>query len=100
MTFLKPIYLGNLVTLTAELTYTGRTSMEVRVEVVAEDVLKGKRTPTNVAYVVYVALDDAGRPCGVPRLVPENDAERQRMARAQARQQVRLKQRRLEGESP
>ena len=45
MTFDEPIYVGNLVTLTAELTYIGRTSMEVRVSVAAEDPLTGARSP-------------------------------------------------------
>jgi len=67
MTFLEPIYVGNLVTLVAELTYVGRTSMEVRVDVTTEDVLTGRRTHTNTAYLVYVALDENRRPCPVPR---------------------------------
>src|ERR1051325_6934774 len=49
MTFRQPIKLGDLVILTAEVSYTGRTSMEVTVEVVAENPITGERTPTNTA---------------------------------------------------
>jgi uncharacterized protein (TIGR00369 family) len=96
MTFLKPIVISNLVILNAELTCAGRSSMEARVEVEAEDILKGTHTSTNTAYLVYVAIDDDGRPCPVPALRAENEEERQRMERARARQELRLRQRRLE----
>jgi uncharacterized protein (TIGR00369 family) len=90
MTFLSPIYVGNLVTFTAALSYVGRTSMEVEVLVEAEDPLTGAKTHTNTAYVVYVALDETGRPIAVPRLIPETDQERDRIARGQKRQEARL----------
>jgi uncharacterized protein (TIGR00369 family) len=100
MVFLKPIYINNLVILTAQLTYAGRTSLEARVDVEAEDLMTGTRTATNTAYVVYVALDDAGRPCRVPGLLAETDEEHALMERARARQELRLKQRGLEDERP
>ncbi len=90
ITFLSPIYVGNLVTLTAALSYVGRTSMEVEVLVEAEDPLTGEKTHTNTAYAVYVALDQEGRPTGVPPLIAETDAERERIARGQRRQEARL----------
>lgn len=90
MTFLSPIYVGNLVTLTASLSYVGRTSMEVEVQVEAENPLTGETTHTNSAYVVYVALDANGRPCDVPALIPETDEERERIARGKKRQAERL----------
>ena len=62
MVFRQPIRLGDLIILNAEVTYTGRTSMEVQVEVQAENPITGERTHTNTAYLVYVALDDYGRP--------------------------------------
>lgn len=93
MTFLSPIYVGNLVTLTASLSYVGRTSMEVEVQVEAENPLTGETTHTNSAYVVYVALDENGRPCEVPALIPETDEERERIARGKERQAERLARR-------
>jgi len=91
MTFRQPIKLGDLVILTAEVTYTGRTSMEVEVQVVAENPVTGERTNTNTAYLVYVALDEEGRPAPVPRLQPESEEEKERMQQAQERQARRLK---------
>ncbi|WP_119072499.1 acyl-CoA thioesterase [Aggregatilinea lenta] len=89
MTFEEPIYVGNMVTLTAELTYTGRTSMEVRVSVMAEDPLTGYTVHTNLAYLVYVAIDSQGRPHPVPPLRVETPEEQMRYARAKERQDQR-----------
>jgi acyl-CoA hydrolase len=93
MTFYEPIRVGDFVTLNAALTYVGRTSMEVRVEVIAEDPLKGTKTHTNTAYLVYVALDDEGRPRPVPRLIAESELESRRMEEGKKRQKVRLERR-------
>jgi uncharacterized protein (TIGR00369 family) len=94
ITFLSPIFVGNLVTFTATLSYVGRTSMEVEVLVEAEDPLTGEKTHTNTAYLVYVALDEHGRPREVPCLIPETDEERERIAKGQKRQEARLSRRR------
>lgn len=94
LTFLSPIYVGNLVTFTAALSYVGRTSMEVEVLVEAEDPLTGEKTHTNTAYLVYVALDEDGRPCEVPPLIVETDKERERIAKGEKRQAARLSRRR------
>jgi acyl-CoA hydrolase len=94
MTFVSPIYVGNLVTFTAALSYVGRTSMEVEVLVEAEDPLTGEKTHTNTAYVVYVALDEDGRPTEVPPLIAETAEERERIAKGQRRQETRLSRRR------
>jgi uncharacterized protein (TIGR00369 family) len=91
MTFRQPIKLGDLVILRAEVTYTGRTSMEATVEVHAENPVTGEQTHTNTAYLVYVALDDEGRPTSVPPLQAESEEERQMMEQAKQRQERRLK---------
>jgi uncharacterized protein (TIGR00369 family) len=91
MTFRQPIKLGDLVTLSAEVTYTGRTSMEVTVEVHAENPVTGEQARTNTAYLVYVALDDEGRPTSVPKLQAETEEDKQKMEQARERQQRRLK---------
>jgi len=91
MTFRQPIKLGDLVILNAEVTYTGHTSMETTVEVQAENPITGERTHTNTAYLVYVALDDEGRPTSVPPLKAETEEERQKMEQAKERQERRLK---------
>ena len=94
ITFLSPIYVGNLVTFTAALSYVGRTSMEVEVLVEAEDPLTGKKTHTNTAYLVYVALDKDGQPKEVPPLIPETDEERKRIGKGKKRQLARLSRQR------
>jgi uncharacterized protein (TIGR00369 family) len=91
MTFREPIKIGDLVILKAEVTYTGRTSMEVEVHVLAEDPITRERTHTNAAYLVYVALDDTGKPTPVPPLQPETDEEKQKFEDGKRRQQRRLK---------
>ena len=93
MDFRQPIRIGDLVILNAEVTYTGRTSMEATVEVHAENPITGTQTHTNTAYLVYVALDDAGRPTPVPPLQAETEEEKQKLEQGQVRQQRRLQER-------
>jgi uncharacterized protein (TIGR00369 family) len=97
MTFLEPIRVGNLVTCTAELTWVGRTSIEVRVEVKAENPMTGTETTTNSAYLVYVALSPEGRPASVTPLVYTTDEERRRADQAEQRQALRKQRRSEEG---
>jgi uncharacterized protein (TIGR00369 family) len=92
MTFRQPIKLGDLVILNSEVTYTGRTSMEATVQVVAENPITGERTHTNTAYLVYVALDDEGCPTAVPPVKAETEDDQRKMELAQERQARRLKQ--------
>lgn len=91
--FLEPIHVGDLVTIQADLTFVGRTSMETRIDVTAQNLLSGERTHTNTAYFVYVALDEHGKPVPVAPLFIETDEERQRWEAAQERQAYRLSQR-------
>jgi uncharacterized protein (TIGR00369 family) len=91
MVFRQPIRIGDLIILNAEVTYAGRTSMEAEVHVLAENPITGEQTHTNTAYLVYVALDDEGRPTSVPRLEAETEEEKHRMEEAKERQERRLK---------
>jgi len=93
MTFRQPIRIGDLIILNAEVSYTGRTSMEAEVQVLAENPITGESTHTNTAYLVYVALDDSGRPSSVPPLKAETEDEERKMEKAKERQQRRLEQR-------
>ena len=90
MVFRQPIRIGDLVILNAEVTYVGRTSVEVEVVVQAEHPITGERTHTNTAYVVYVALDEAGHPTQVPPLKVETDEEKRKLEAGRQRQQLRL----------
>lgn len=92
MTFRQPIRIGDLIILNAEVTYTGKTSMEAEVQVLAENPVTGEQIHTNNAYLVYVALDDEGHPTKVPGLIVETEEEKERMAQAQKRQAYRISQ--------
>jgi acyl-CoA hydrolase len=83
-------------TVRAEVTWVGRTSMETRVVVTAENVITGNVTHTNTAYFVYVALDENGRPVPVPPLILETEEEKARFERAANRQALRLQRRKQE----
>lgn len=92
MTFRQPIKIGDLVILNAEVSFVGRTSLEAEVHVEAENPITGERTHTNTAYLVYVALDENGKPIPVPPLIPETEEQRRRMEAGRARQEYRLSQ--------
>ncbi len=93
MTFMEPIYVGNLVMVDAEVTYVGTTSIETQVLVVAEDPLTGTTTTTNHAYLVYVALDQQRRPRPVPPLTATTSKEQAQMEAGRERQDYRKRQR-------
>jgi acyl-CoA hydrolase len=92
LVFREPIKIGDLIILNAEVTYTGHTSMEVEVQVIAENPITSERTHTNTAYLVFVGLDDEGRPTPIPALITETEEERQRLEQAKKRQAHRIAQ--------
>jgi acyl-CoA hydrolase len=73
--FLHPINEGHSVCLEAFVTYTGRTSMEVFVKVIAEDLLTGDRNVCALSFLTMVAIDEDGKPKPVPQVVPETSVE-------------------------
>ena len=89
--FRERIPVGALVTCLARVDYVGNSSMHISVEVYAERVSTGEKKLTHTAHVVFVAIDEQGKPKRVPRLTPETDEERERYARAEAH---RLQQKR------
>ncbi len=98
LSFLHPVRIGNLLTLHAEVTYVGRTSVESTVRVEAENVISGEVTHVASAYVVYVAIDERGRPASVPPLLAETEEDRRRMGEARRRREARLAAARARGE--
>src|SRR4051794_40256000 len=93
MTFEYPVKVGDLVLLDAAVSWVGRTSIEVEVSIAAERVVTGERRRTSLAYFVYVALGDDGKPYAVPPLVLESEADRRRFEQAEVRREFRLAQR-------
>jgi acyl-CoA hydrolase len=92
--FLRPVRLGAVVILQAQVNHVAHTSMEVGVRVFAEDPLDHSRVQATRAYVTMVAIDDKGHPRPVPPLVLETDDDRRRSADAERRRAVRLAERR------
>ncbi len=88
--FLAPAYIGNVVSIHCAMNYVGRTSMEVGVEVMAEDLITGEVRHIASSYVIYVALDENGKPTPVPPLVPADDEEEAIIERARIRR-MRMK---------
>lgn len=82
--FRERIRVGSLVTCEATVDFVGNSSMDISVEVYAETVSTGERRHTHSAHVVFVAIDETGKPHRVPRLIPESPEQRQRYARAEA----------------
>jgi acyl-CoA hydrolase len=93
MTFIEPVYVGQLVTFRAMVNAAWRTSVEAGVRVEAEDIRTGEVRHVSTAYLTMVALDDDGRPCPVPALEPSTDDERRRAREAQWRRDNRLAER-------
>ena len=89
LTFLKPAFLNDTVVQEAYVTWSGRTSMEVRVDSMVEK-LDGSRELINRAYAVFVALDEEDRPAPVPRFEPEGLEEQLEYAAAIRRREIRL----------
>ena len=90
MIFISPIYIGDLVTVTAAVNDAHRTSMEVGVTVVAEDVASGEKRVVSNAHLIFVALDDAGKPTPVSPVLAETDVEKTRQTQARVRRDQRL----------
>jgi acyl-CoA hydrolase len=76
MTFLKPVYIGNALILSARLNYVKRSSMEVEVTIEAEDLGIGERVLTGTALVTVVALDEHGKPIEVIPLILNTDEDK------------------------
>ena len=89
LNFLNPAYLHDTVVQEAVVTWTGRTSLEVRVDSYVEQ-LDGARKRVNRAYVVFVALDDEDKPAPVPPFTPVTEEERAEYAAAEQRRAIRL----------
>ena len=90
LSFLKPAYMNDTIVQEAGVTWTGRTSLEVRVDSMVER-LDGTRELINRAYVVFVALDDRDLPTQVPPFIPETEEEKQEFENAEIRRQLRLR---------
>lgn len=90
ISFRHPIQLGNVVTLRARVTRAFNSSMEVRIDVDAEDIPSGKKIDSNMAYFTFVAMDESGHPTDVPEVEPQTEEEVGLYDGALRRRQLRL----------
>jgi len=90
ISFKHPIRLGNVVTLRAKVTRAFNSSMEVRIDVDAEDVPAARKFESNAAYFTFVALDSDGKPSDVPEVETETPEEKVLYDGALRRRQLRL----------
>lgn len=88
--FHHPIKLGEMVNLKAQVTWTGRTSMEILVRVWSENTMSGQLKLANEAFLTFVAMNESGKPTAVPCLEPETDEERRLFEEAAERRKRRL----------
>lgn len=90
VSFKNPIRIGTVVTIHSKVTRAFHTSMEVYLEVWAENIPERKKYKSNEAYYTFVAIDDFGRPTPVPKLIPESEEEKRQFDGAKRRRELRL----------
>lgn len=90
VSFNKAVKLGDVITISAQVTRSFTTSMEVRLEVWAENIPTGVKAKSNEAYYTFVALDEHGKSVKVPEVIPQTEQEKQLFAGALRRRQLRL----------
>ncbi|MFB3825356.1 MAG: acyl-CoA thioesterase [Bryobacteraceae bacterium] len=91
MNFLHPVHIGQLVILRSSVNRVFRTSMEVGVKVMVEDLRTGEKRHTSSAYLTFVALDQAGNRVEIPPVIPETEEEKRRFEEAGHRREYRLR---------
>jgi len=89
--FKQSIKLGEVVVIEGEVTRTFNTSMEVAMQVWAENLKTGDRRLCTTSFYTFVAVDEEGKPVPVPNIVPETDFEKERFEQAEKRREIRLK---------
>lgn len=90
MSFLAPAHVGDTITVMASVNDVGTTSLEVGVRVESEELRTGIRTHTSSAYLVFVALDEDGKPRPVPPISAETDDQQRRQREARIRRETRM----------
>ena len=93
MSFLAPVHVGDTITVKASVNAAYTTSLEVGVQVEAERIVTGERLHAASAYLVFVALDEEGRPRPIPPVVAETAVQQRRQREATIRRQTRMEHR-------
>ena len=92
MDFYHPVYIGDMLRLSASINYVHRTSMEVGVRVEAENPITGEVRHTGTCFLTYVGLDANRKPAALPGLKLETEEDKRRWAEAQERRRARLRE--------
>lgn len=100
LSFVAPVFVGNLVTARASVNDVGTKSMEVGVRVEAEDILSGRVVHVASAYLVFVAIAADGSTAPIPPVIAETEEQRHRMAAAKLRRARRMEHRPPDGQMP
>lgn len=90
VSFQEPIKLGDVITIQSKVTRSFNSSMEVRLDVWAENIPSGTKTKSNEAYYTFVAVDQGGKTIPVPEVIPETEEEKKYFDAALRRRQLRL----------
>jgi len=98
LVFHSPVFVGDLLRISANINYVGRTSMELGVRVEAENFITGEVRHTASAYLTFVALDEKGMPRDIPPIIFETPDEIRRNSEAKKRRDARLREKREEKE--
>lgn len=91
--FHEAIHIGEVVTFLASVNFAGRSSMEIGIKILTENLHTAKRRHTNSCYFTMVCVDSKGRPAQVPPLTAETPEEKRRMKNAEARRKIRAAER-------
>ncbi|MVZ65015.1 acyl-CoA thioesterase [Sphingobacterium sp. DK4209] len=90
VSFKRSIKLGEVVTIQAQVTRAFNTSVEVRMEIFAQNLPEGTKVKSNEAYYTFVSIDENGKPKAIPGLIPETDVEKKLFEEALQRRELRL----------
>ncbi len=88
--FKQPIHIGELVTFLASVNYVGRSSMEVGIKVIAENIAEKTSTHAISCYFTMVAVDKQGKPVAVPQLPLATPEEQRRFKQGKLRRELRV----------
>ncbi|UOQ49892.1 acyl-CoA thioesterase [Gracilibacillus caseinilyticus] len=96
--FLAPIGTEESVCIESFVTWTGTSSMEIFVKVLAENLITGERTIAATAFLTFVAIDDNGKPVPVPKVIPQTEEEKYLHETARSRVEERKKRKKASKE--
>ncbi|WP_339080658.1 acyl-CoA thioesterase [Pseudomonas sp. TMP9] len=87
--FREPVHVGELVTFLASVNHTGRTSMEIGIKVITENIRERSVRHTNSCFFTMVAVDETGKPAAIPTLTPDTPDGLRRQRQGLQRRQIR-----------